>query len=146
MLPAEKWYEHQTKYQKYGLAMRPTAAGPARDIAADDGVSARDRARLVLLTIFAGLLGIALIIAAAYAAQVQYSINDLLAESDVVQGEIENLNVAIKSASCITAIEEKAMGTLGMVYPSSSQIAYISPSGNEEADFAEALRAVAFRE
>lgn len=146
MLPAEKWYEHQTKYQKYGLAMRPTAAGPARDIAADDGVSARDRARLVLLTIFAGLLGIALIIAAAYAAQVQYSINDLLAKSDVVQGEIENLNVAIKSASCITVIEEKAMGTLGMVYPASNQIAYIEPSAEQGADFAEALRAVAFRE
>jgi cell division protein FtsL len=146
MMAAEKWHEYQTSYHKYGLEMRPTQAKvnkteekPVRSV-----ICAKDKARLMLLTVFVGLLCFCLIISAAYSAQVKYNINGLLAQSDSIQGEIENLNVALKSATCITVIEEKATTQLGMVYPAVDQVAYIDRKGSEIQDFALTLKVIAY--
>lgn len=146
MLAAEKWYEYQTNYKKYGLEMRPAEAKPGRESSrrAKAVLNTKDKARLMLLTVFAGFLCICLIITAAYSAQVKYNINGLLAQADAVQGEIENLNVAIKSAVSITVIEEKAITKLGMVYPAADQILYLDSNSNNIKDFDQTLKEIAY--
>ncbi|MGI6734453.1 MAG: hypothetical protein ACOX4J_09885 [Anaerovoracaceae bacterium] len=146
MMAAEKWYEYQECYRKYGLDMKPTRAPKREEAEKPSGlqISAKDKARLLFLTLFAGLLCICLIITAAYSTQIKFHTNAILAQADVVQGEIENLNVAIKSATNISVIEEKAMRDLGMVYPQITQIAFIEADSNTMPDFALTLKQLAF--
>lgn len=146
MMAAEKWYEYQTSYQKYGLDLKPPVVKKKKieDKPTRSYISTKDKARLMLLTVFIGLLCICLIIAAAYSAQVKYNINGVLAQSDVVRGEIENLNVSIKSATNITIIEDKAINQLGMVYPQADQINYISSNNENIQDFALTLKQIAY--
>lgn len=147
MMTAEKWYEYQTSYKKYGFDMKPTTGKAKTEEKVTKALlSSKDKARLFLLTLFMGLLCITLIITAAYSAQVKYNINGLLAEADQVQGEIENLNVAIKSASNIASIEEKAVLQLGMTYPSLDQIAYVEAGEQDVENFAATLKQVAFNQ
>ncbi len=148
MMAAEKWYEYQKSYKRYGLDMKPacTAKDGQEDCSRAPRISAKDKVRLLLLTLFAGLLCICLIITAAYSTQIKFHTNSLLAQSAVVQGEIENLNVAIKSANNIVSIEERAMNELGMVYPEIHQIAYIEAGSNTIPDFALTLKQLAFKE
>ncbi len=147
MLAAEKWYEYQTCYKKYGLDMKPvcTADKEADTRPSSSSICPKDKARLLLLTLFAGLLCICLIITTAYSTQIKFHTNSLLAQADVVQGEIENLNVAIKSANNISVIEERAMNELGMVYPEIYQIAYVDAGGDTAPDFALTLKQLAFK-
>jgi cell division protein FtsL len=146
MMAAEKWYEYQECYRKYGLDMRPKCVSKKDEIKKPSGlrISAKDKARLLLLTLFAGLLCICLIITAAYSTKIKFNTNAILAQADEVQGEIENLNVAIKSATNISIIEEKAMNELGMVYPEITQIAFIEAGSNTMPDFALTLKQLAF--
>ena len=147
MLAAEKWYEYQKCYKKYGLDMKPACAVEKAEDNRNAGlrISAKDKARLLLLTLFAGLLCICLIIIAAYSTQIKFNTNSILAQAAVVQGEIENLNVAIKSANNISVIEERAMTELGMVYPEIDQIAFIETGSNTIPDFALTLKQLAFK-
>ena len=49
-----------------------------------------------MLIVFLGTLCIGIIVSTAYAAKLQYDINTILNENNILQGEIDNLNVAIK--------------------------------------------------
>ncbi|MGI6727668.1 MAG: hypothetical protein ACOX4P_03780 [Anaerovoracaceae bacterium] len=148
MMAAEKWYKYQTSYKKYGLEMRPASERKTRETnkIEKSSISAKDKVRLMLLTIFTGFICICLIVIAAYSAQVKYNINGILAQTDEVRGEIQNLNVAIKSASGITIIEEKAVSRLGMVYPTVDQVTYINPDSNNIEDFALTLKRIAYKD
>lgn len=147
MMAAEKWYEYQKSYQKYGLDMKPVCAAEKEEYKSPcSQVSGKDKARLLFLTLFAGLLCICLIITAAYSTQIKFNTNSLLAQSDVVQGEIENLNVAIKSANNVSIIEKKAINELGMVYPDADRISYINADSNTIPDFALTLKQLAFKD
>ncbi len=147
MMAAEKWYEYQENYKKYGINMKPVRCAKKEEEyrTASSSISAKDKARLLLLVLFIGLLCICLIITAAYSTQIKFNTNSILARAASVQGEIENLNVAIKSANNISVIEERAMGELNMVYPEIDQIAYINANSNEIPDFALTLKQLAFK-
>ena len=142
MMAAEKWFEYQTSYQKYGLDMKPPKVEPKKQKRkpSSSTFSAKDKARLMLLTIFIGLLCICLIVTAAYSAQVKYNINVIIAECEEVRGEIQNLNAAIKGATNIKIIEEHA---INHTYISMEQIKYIS-KGNKTQDFALTLKQIAY--
>ncbi len=148
MMAAEKWYEHQTSYQKYGLEMKPLGTRhtdllpkPVKNI-----MNSKDKSRLMGLTVFVGLVCICLIIMAAYTAQVKYNINGIMADSDKVKGEIENLRVELNSASNITSIEQKAEARLGMVYPTADQITYIEGEDESITGFAQTLKQIAYNQ
>ncbi len=148
MMAAEKWYEHQTSYQKYGLEMKPLGNRQAESFPKQvkNIINAKDKGRLMGLTVFVGLLCICLIIMAAYSAQVKYNINGIMADSDKVQGEIENLKVELNSASNITSIEQKAEARLGMVYPKAEQITYIEGGAESITGFAQTLKQIAYNQ
>lgn len=146
MMAAEKWYEYQDSYKRYGLDMKPkTMKKENIRTKSSSAINAKDKFRLLLLTVFVGVLCIGLILATAYAASVKYHINSMLKETQVVQGEIENLNVKIESASNIQIIETKAT-ELGMVYPdpASDQLVYLDGSKETGKDFAQVLKEQAY--
>ncbi len=143
MIPAEKWYEYQESYKKYGFDMKPreTKVNKRKPKAV---ISAKDKTRLIMLIVFLGTLCIGIIVSTAYAAKLQYDINTILNENNILQGEIDNLNVAIKKESNIAIIEEKATSELGMIYPQGSQIVRLGEKKVEVSDFAMTLKEQAY--
>ena len=98
--------------------------------------SARDKARLLFMAVIAGVLCVALVISSAYAAGVKYKINRTIQANSDLEGEIENLNVKIKSAASIATVEERALNELGMVYPSADQYVYIGEESPPQGELA----------
>lgn len=145
MMAAEKWYEYQDSYKRYGLDMKPqTVKKEIRSKRSSAVINAKDKFRLLLLTAFVGVLCIGLILSTAYAASIQYHINTMIKENRVIQGEIENLNVKIESASNIQIVEAKASAELGMVYPVAEQLVFIGGSMETVKDFALVLKEQAY--
>lgn len=145
MLAAEKWYEYQTSYHKYGLEMKPKKLTKKnKEAVAKPAVfTAKDKLFVVFLTIFLGGLCISLIIGSAYASKIKFHTNEIIKETSVLQGEIENLNVEIKSQNSIETIESKAVNEFGMVYPDASEYIKLTDSDAPK-DFAMALKQQAF--
>jgi cell division protein FtsL len=146
MMAAEKWYEYQDSYKRYGLDMKPKTAKKEtiKSKTSSTGINAEDKFRLLLLTVMIGALCIGVILSSAYAASVKYHINTMIKENEVIQGEIENLNVKIESASNIQILESKATTELGMTYPTPEQLVYIDGTQEKTKDFALVLKEQAY--
>ena len=146
MMAAEKWYEYQDSYKRYGLDMKPKTAKKetVKTKTSSTGINAEDKFRLLLLTVMIGALCIGVILSSAYAASVKYHINTMIKENEVIQGEIENLNVKIESASNIQILESKATTELGMTYPTPEQLVYIDGTQEKTKDFALVLKEQAY--
>jgi len=146
MMAAEKWYEYHDRYKRYGFDMKPRTEKKENIKSRNSNtvINAKDKFRLVLLTVFIGVLCIGLILSTAYAASVKYHINSMIEENEVIQGEIENLNVKIESASNIQIVEAKAITELGMVYPSAEQLVFIDGTKETVKDFAMVLKEQAY--
>ncbi|MPN58789.1 Cell division protein FtsL [bioreactor metagenome] len=97
-----------------------------------------------MLTVLIGVLCIGLILSTAYAASVKYHINTMIKENAVIQGEIENLNVKIESASNIQIVEARATVELGMLYPTAEQLVFIDGTRETVKDFALVLKEQAY--
>ena len=143
MMEAEKWYEYQDSYKKYGIDMKPRYEQIERP-KTKSGLSSKDRSRLLMLTVIVGVLCVGIIISTAYAAQLKYQINSIIEENQVIEGEIQNLKVDIQTASSITSIEDKAMTELGMVYPENGQIVYLAGEQENSRDFATIIKNQAY--
>ena len=145
MMEAEKWYQYQESYQKYGFDMKPKQARPPRkQVRQHSAVSAKDKARLLLLLIVIGIICVGLIITAAYAASVKYDTNQIVKENNALSAEIENLDVKVYSVNNIEAIEQKATKEQKMVYPASKQIVYLAGEDVPKDGFAEELKKQAY--
>lgn len=149
MIAAERWYEYQKNYQKYGLDMKPQPEREERSrrrrSAKKQAISAGEGKKAALsLVMIAGIAMIMLIIITAYSANLQYNINSMLKENRALAGEIENLQVKVYSANNIEYVESKATGELGMVYPSESSKVYITNDDIPEEGFADMLREKAY--
>lgn len=144
MIAAEKWYEYQENYQKYGFDMKPKQ--PRKKVKKKrNSVTAKDKARILALTVIVGVVCIGLIITTAFAASIKYDTNSFIKENNALEAEIENLNVKIYSSSNIEAIETKATKDLGMEYPSSKQIVYLSADEKPDKGFADTLKELAYK-
>ncbi|MCI8648041.1 MAG: hypothetical protein HFE76_14905 [Firmicutes bacterium] len=143
MIAAEKWYEYQENYQKYGFDMKPERPRkPKRK--PKSTITAKDKLRILVFTLVLGVLCIGLIVTTAYAASIKYDTNQLIKENSALEAEIENLNVEIYSVNNIEAIEQKATKKQGMVYPSSKQIVYLTEDEKPDMGFAKTLRKQAY--
>jgi len=147
MMAAEKWYEYQDSYKRYGLDMKPKTAKQEniKSKNPNSGINSKDKFRLLLLTVLIGALCVGVILSTAYAASVKYHINSMIKENEVIQGEIENLNVKIESASNIQIVESRAQTELGMVYPGPEQLVFVeTDKGEAVKDFALVLKEQAY--
>lgn len=125
-MQAAQWYQYEESYRKYGFDMEPEQVNKTRMKPAKSGIAAKDKKRLLVLTVVFGIIGVAIIIASAFAATLQYQINQLIMENTQISREIEDIDIKLQTANSVTALEEKASEQLGMKYPSTSQIVYVS--------------------
>ncbi len=90
MMAAEKWYEYQDSYKRYGFDMKPRTIKKEsiKSKTSNSAINAKDKFRMLLLTVFVGLLCIGLILSTAYAASIKYHTNEMIRENEVLQGEI----------------------------------------------------------
>ena len=134
MIPAERWYENNIEYKRYGLDMKERKPRPVRETRSV--IALRSRVKMIALLILAGFLGVCVIISAAYSANIRVEINALNRSNAALMGEIQNLNVSIKNATNIRTIEERAINELGMVYPPPEQFIFLSRGAGPRGDFA----------
>ncbi len=126
-MQAANWYQYEESYRKYGFDMKPEQINkPKPEPAAGIGIAAKDKKRLLALTVILGAMCIAIIISVAFAATLQYQINRITQENTEISREIEDINIKLQTANSVTVLEKKASGKLGMKYPSASQIVYVS--------------------
>ncbi len=143
MIAAEQWYEYQQQYRKFSFDMKPRES-PCQKEQRKPRTSPKDRFLLMALTVLVGLVCIGMIISSAYAASIKYDINTLIKENNTIQGEIENLDVKIKSAVNIGNIEARAIEELGMVYPEVTQFRYLAKEPEEIPNLASLIKEQAY--
>ncbi|MBE6035189.1 cell division protein FtsL [Aminipila sp.] len=143
MMPAEKWYEYQDNYKKYGFDMKPKKTKPVKQ-KKKNSVTPKDRVAMMFFTIVIGALCISVIITTAYAASVKYEINKVIKDNAVITGEIENLTVQLNRANNIQTIERRAVTELGMMYPNPNEFIYVKPAEEPIKDFALLLKEEAY--
>lgn len=137
MFSAEQWYEYEQRYKEYGIDLKPEKEIKQKNKSKDGIVfSRRDKFLLVFFLIFIGIIAVGSIQVSAYAADVQCKMNEVILENATVSGEIENLNVKLNKANNIETIEEKAIASLGMMYPNPNDFVYIENNKPEAVDFA----------
>lgn len=137
-----KMYEYQKAYQTKGIDF---------DVHASNGkfnrkkahMTAKDKKKVILLLIVAGMVCIGIIIAGAYAASINYTNNQLRNDNAALQGEVESLQIEMQSANNIATIESKATKELGMVYPEGSQLVVLSGDKEPGGNFAANLKKTA---
>jgi cell division protein FtsL len=109
------------------------------------GVSAWDKGGMLLLLLFAGLVGIGVIIASTWMTAIQYDINRIARDTAAVRDEIEKLEVKIEKGTGINVIERRAIQEFGMIYPAADQVVYIEEDPPPMSDFAQYIRENAYQ-
>lgn len=104
----------------------------------------QDKKRILTGTVIIGLICIIIVVLAAYSAELRCENNELIASNEALQGEIDTLNVKIKSANNIEHIEKIATGKLGMVYPSEGECVYVDEGDAPKGNFAMAIKEQAY--
>jgi len=104
----------------------------------------QEKKRILGGAIVIGLICIMMVVFAAYGAELRCENNDLMAANEALQGEIDTLNVKIKSANNIDHIESVATKKLGMVYPSEGECVYVSGEDAPEGNFAMVIKEQAY--
>ena len=149
MIAAERWYEYQKNYQKYGLDMKPQPEREERSrrrrSAKKPSISAGEGKKAALsLVMIAGIAMIMLIIITAYSANLQYNINSMLKENRALAGEIENLQAELYTAGNIEKVESTATGALGMKYASEKKRVYVYSDDVPSEGFSALIREKAY--
>ena len=103
-----------------------------------------EKKRVLTGAIIVGLICIIMVVLVAYGAELRCKNNELLAANETLQGEIDTLNIKIKSANNIDHIEEVATTKLGMVYPSEGECVYVSSDDVPESNFAMVIKEQAY--
>ena len=98
MIAAEKWYEYQRQYQKYGLALQPEEEEIARraerkkerEAARTRGLTLKlqsDHRVMFSIVMAAAIVFMIIVVMVSYAAKITYDINTIKAENNVLAGE-----------------------------------------------------------
>jgi len=143
MMTAEKWYEYQENYKRYGLDMKPKADKFVA-VKREPEITLSERVKTLTTLFLAGLLSVLIIISIAYTAGVTYEINMITKDNKQISGEIDNLNVNIKNATNIRHIEKMAQEELGMIYPSPERFVFLTRHEKPQGDFAMLIKEQAY--
>ncbi|MGI6737437.1 MAG: cell division protein FtsL [Anaerovoracaceae bacterium] len=139
MNTAQRTYRERDRRRRQGVRVRVRVRHtvPAGSFLR---VTAQDQKNLIVLMLLVGLLCIGFIIAGAYAANLNYTNNQLRESNTALQGEVESLQIEIKSSSNIANIEKTARTRLGMVYPDGDALVVLSEADKPGSNFAANLR------
>jgi cell division protein FtsL len=109
-----------------------------------NGLAAKDKKMLLMAVLAAGLIGIMIIISAAFSASINYRNNQLQREISQLEGEVESLEIDIQSSNNIAVIEKSASKDLGMKYADGNNCVTIKADKQTGKKFAAKLKADAF--
>lgn len=148
MMAAEKWYEFQEQYQKYGLEMEPRVTPerrrrrrPPRKAQNGIGVLLGREKRLFLLLLLAVTVTLILfIVTTAYAASIRYEISVTEAENSALWDEIKHMQSSQTTMNGVGYVEEKADDELGMKVAGSERCVYITREDVPPTGFADVLK------
>ena len=101
--------------------------------------------RILVLIFLAGIICIVMVVLTALAAELRYENDALITQNKALQGEVDTLQVKIKSANKISHIETVAVKDLGMVYPDEDACVYITDEDTPEQNFARVIRREAYQ-
>lgn len=104
----------------------------------------QEKKRILGGAVAIGLICIIMVVLAAYGAELRCENNELIAANETLQGEIDTLNIKIKSANNIDHIESVATKKLGMVYPSEGECVYVSNEDKPDGNFAMVIKEQAY--
>lgn len=104
----------------------------------------QDKKRIITGALLVGIICIIMVVITAYCAELKCENNQLMAENEAIQGEIDTLNVKIKSANNIEHIESVATKKLGMVYPSEGECVYVTDEDAPKGNFAMTIKEQAY--
>jgi cell division protein FtsL len=107
-------------------------------------MSGQDKKRILMTLVLVGLVCIVMVVLTAYAAELRVENNNLIDKNQSLQGEVETLNVKIKTANNIDHIENVARNKLGMVYPTSDECIYITSKDKANSNLATVIRKEAY--
>ena len=100
---------------------------------------------ILLVILLAGLVGIMVIVSAAYAATINFQNNQIKNEISALEGEVESMQIEIQSANNIAVIEKAASDKIGMVYAEGDKCVTVKSGKQPEKNFAAKLKEDAFR-
>lgn len=103
-----------------------------------------EKKRILTLTVIIGIICIVLVMITAYSAELRCENNDMIKLNESLQGEIDNLNIKIKSANNIENIEKVAINKLGMVYPNKDECIYVTNKDTPDENFAMVIKEQAY--
>ncbi|MDR3295853.1 MAG: cell division protein FtsL [Clostridiales Family XIII bacterium] len=137
---------------RYGINMRPSLLKPVKTektapkpekagITHTPGVK---RLLMGALTV-AILVGAGMIITTTYASAIKFNINLTRGMTTELMGEIENLEVRIKTGNGVDVIERRATEELGMLYPAPEQFVFLEEEPETVADFAQYIKENAYQ-
>ena len=104
----------------------------------------QEKKRILGSAIMIGLICIMMVVFTAYGAELRCENNELMAANEALQGEIDTLNIKIKSANNIDHIEQVATKKLGMIYPGEGECVYVSGTDKPEGNFAMMIKEQAY--
>ena len=107
-------------------------------------MSVIDKIRILVAIVMIGCICVAMVVMTAYAAEIRCENNALIAKNKALQGEVDTLDVKIKTANNVDHIEKVAKSKLGMVYPTSGNCVYLKDSDKPRRNFAAVIRKEAY--
>ena len=137
MIAADEWHKYQESYVKYGIDLEPGEERPKREPSKEPviRVTAKEKGNILLVIAAIEICCIAIIFMQACASSINYSINTLNQEINVLEGDIDNLNVQLNSCVGLDYVEDYAATQLGMIYPGNDQYIYVkSLEGSAEVE------------
>ena len=139
MTAAEQRYRYEEQYSPrgYGFEVRQTISRRERK---EREMSAKDRARILMLIFAAGLVCLFIIVVTAYGASINYTNNQLRESNKALRSEVDTLEVQLQSANNIAEIQEQAMNDLGMIYAEGSAYVDLTEAKDAPEDLAVVLK------
>lgn len=107
-------------------------------------MTTKEQKKVLFMTLLGGILCLLIVVMTSYAAQLQVENNQLAKNIDSMQGQVDLLDIKIKSATNVSTIETKAVSELGMVYPTTDSMIYVTDGDAPSGDFATVVKEKAY--
>lgn len=132
----------RTAAQSAAKSMSNVGSRAAR---ANAGFNSKAKGASVWVTLAIGAFCVTMVFMTVVAASLKQGNNELEQENAYIQAEIDAIESKISSASNITTIESKAVGTYGMIYPDSDNYIALTDEETEEMNLASTIKAEAYQ-
>ena len=124
-----QWFDFEESYRQFQQQqqqpVREARPVERRNKESETGLTLREKKVLLVFAIAACIVGILIVVSAAFTTTLKYQINELIVANEELEDDIAATEIKIQTANSLTSLEHKATKELGMKYPSSNQIVYI---------------------